>query len=240
MVSASPFAVLQKSIDLLTTGPGQPVLPTGDVSGLDASELGAGAVVTALRDGPVEVTDALWRRVLRRSRSGQANWTVVAAGAMLPRLVVACSRFGRVPRGHVADVEAEMLAALLEEMRRLDLLQSELGTRLWRAAANTACRWGYHARRDRQRFSPQQSLDRPATRHVRDSRGPVSVLAEALAAGMVTEVEAELIARSRLESQTLAQAAHDLGLTYITARRWRKAAEERLARSLGRRNVPAR
>ncbi|GAA3744718.1 hypothetical protein [Salinactinospora qingdaonensis] len=235
--SDQPFSALQRSVELVISGAAPPVLPMADLPGVEAEELAAGQVVTLLRRGSVEVADALWRRVLARSRAGQTVWTVVAAGAMLPRLVSACSRFGRVPNDHIADVEAEMLAALLEQMRSVDTSGTDVGSQLWHAAANTAYRCGYHAQQNRRRLTPWDPLERETPHH--DGRGPVTVLAEAITQGLLTRTEADLIARTRLESQTLGQVAADLGLAYITARRRRHAAEARLAHALEEKSADA-
>ncbi|NKZ00973.1 hypothetical protein [Nocardiopsis alborubida] len=224
--------VLQRSVDLLATGPGQPTLSTADVDGIDADELTASQIIDLLRHGPQELADALWHQLFALSRAGAATWTVIAAGAMLPRMVVACSRYARVPSQHVPDVEAEMLTALLEQVRSMPLGVSEVGARMWSAVANTASRYGYHHVRESHRSIPY-NLNAHATNQADGGRGPVTVLAEAVSAGVLSPVEADLIARTRLEHSTLAQVADELGLTYITARRWRRAAESKLTAALG-------
>jgi len=232
--SEQPFEVLRRSLALLTTGPGQPVLPTTATEGIEAEELTATEVLGLLRHGPREVTDELWHCVFARARQGEATWTVIAAGAMVPRMVAACSRYARVPVQHIPDVEAEMLAALLEQVRALAPGVEDVGERLWSAVANTASRCGYLNSRDRHRSIPYNP-NAHATTHGAGGRGPVTVLAEAITTGILSPVEAELVARTRLESAKLAQVAEEMGLTYITARRWRRAAEEKLEKVLARR-----
>ena len=195
---------------------------------MDSEELTASQVVTILRAESGEVSDELWHRVLARSRAGEAMWTVIAAGAMLPRMVTACARYARGPAQHIPDVESEVLTAVLEQVRALPAGTHDVAEHLWAAAANTASACGYLSNRDRRWLVPWKAGHDSAP----EGRGPVTVLAEAVAAGAVTAPEAELIARTRLEGTSLGRAAEDLGIAYITARRWRRSAEEQVASSL--------
>lgn len=232
--SDQPLEVLRRSLALLTTGPGQPVLPTTALKGVHAEELTATEVLNLLRHGPHEVTDELWHRVFAQARQGETAWTVIAAGAMVPRMVAACSRYARVPGRHIPDVEAEMLAALMEQVHALPPGVKGVGEQLWSAVANTAGRCAYLNNRDRHRSIPYNP-NAHATDQVTGGRGPVTVLAEAITTGTLSPVEADLVARTRLENTKLAQVAEEMGLTYITARRWRRAAEGKLEKVLGTR-----
>ncbi|WP_435107179.1 hypothetical protein [Nocardiopsis synnemataformans] len=233
--SDQPFVVLGKSVALLTADPAQPTLSTAELNEVDAPALTASEVITVLRHGPGTAADALWHRVFALSRAGEATWTVIAAGAMLPRMVIAC-RFGRVPAQQIADVEAEMLVALLEQVRSIPAGVGDVGARLWSAVANTAYRCGYRHARDARR-STRWDPDTFTPDRVMDGRGAVTVLAAMVAGGVLTPVEADLVARTRLERTTLATVAEELGLTYITARRWRRAAEEKVAVSLSAKKI---
>lgn len=229
--SDQPFEVLRRTLALLTTGPGQPTLPTAAVTGVDRTELVASEVISLLRQGPREVADVLWHEVFARSRAGESTWTVIAAGTMLPRMVTACSRYARVPRQDIHDVESEMLTALLEQVRSIPRGVHDVGERLWSAVSATANRWSYRHTREA-RWSTRHTPDGLAQAVAPDGRGPVTVLAECVNAGVLNQVEADLVARTRLEHSTLTDVAQELGLTYITARRRRSSAEQRLAKAL--------
>ncbi|MGW8436128.1 hypothetical protein ACWGKS_13330 [Nocardiopsis sp. NPDC055879] len=193
----------------------------------------ASEVVALLRYGPRHVSDLLWHTVCARARQGEATWTVIAAGALLPRMVTACTRYARGPGQHIADVESEVLTTVLEQLRSLPENANDVGERLWAAAANTAVRSAYVHTRDRRwsaRWRPNQVPLDPAMA----GRGPVTVVAEAAQRGVLTQVEADLITRTRLERHKLVRVAQEMGLTYITARRWRRAAEDRLVSVLVR------
>ena len=230
--SDQPLAVLRRSLTLVTTGPDQPFL-TIAVHGREKENIAAAEVVALLRHGPRPVSDRLWHAVCKRSRQGEATWTVIATGALLPRMVTACSRYARGPEHHISDVESEVLVAVLEQVRSLPEGVDDVGERLWTAAANTAVKSTYHFhhrhRRQAVRSLPRQVACDPAA-----GRGPITVLAEAVQTGVLTQIEADLIACTRMEYRTLAHVAQELGLSYITARRWRRAAEERLASILVR------
>lgn len=229
--SDQPFEVLRRSLDLLTTGPAQPTLPVAAVEGIDCEELTTSEVIVMLRQGSKEMADALWHQVFARSRAGESTWTVIAAGAMLPRMVTACARYARVPKQHIHDVESEMLVALLEQVRSIPTGVGDVAERLWSAVANTANRCSYRHTRDAC-WSARWNPDALAHAGELGGRGPVTVLAECVNAGLLNPVEVDLVARTRLEHRTLAQVAEDLGLSYITARRWRRSAETRLTQAL--------
>jgi hypothetical protein len=226
-----PFGMLRRAVALLTAEPGQPVLSTAQMDRIDTPQLTASETLDVLRHGPREVTDPLWHHLLALSRAGEATWTVIAAGAMLPRMIIACTRYARVPAQHIPDVEAEMLTALMEQVRSLPPGVADVGARLWAAVANTANRYGYHHLRDKHRWI-EYNPNAQAADQINAGRGPVTVLAEAVTAGVLSAVEAELVARTRLERSTLAQVAEELGLAYITARRWRRVAEDKLTAAL--------
>jgi hypothetical protein len=233
-----PFDVLKRSLGLLAEGPGQPVLG----GGRRARPLDVPSVLRLLRCDVPAVADPVWRRVVARSRSGEPVWTVVAAGALLPRLARSRARLVRGWGVSVADVEAEMLAAVLAELRAMDpAAVSDIGSHLWFAAVRAATRCRDTARRDvqhRVESGERQTEPSPPPQGAEQARGAVSVLAEAIGAGVLTRTEAEVIARTRLERQTLRRVAADLGLVYVTARRLRHAAERRLVAALKKSSPP--
>lgn len=233
MTSASfdwnaPFASMDYAFELLTTGPGQPVLPLQGLDGLGKDELTAAQVVPLLRRSSPEVTDAVWRLVLARVRAGEAAWTVVAATAMAPRVIAASRRYAQMPEHEIADIDAELLACLLEQFRHIDTDSEQIGRRLWQAVANAACRHAYRRRAE----VDQTARELPGAAAHRSGRGPVTVLADAVARGVLTVQQADLVARTRLEGTSLKRVARDMGLSYITARRRRVTAETALARAL--------
>ena len=231
-----PFDALDRTFALLTSGPGQPFLDVRDERALPGSELSAEQVVDLLRRDPAERADVLWRRVITQVRAGQAAWTVVAAKAMAPLMVTAIRRFGRLhtlggSSAQSDELDAELLACLVEQLHTLDVASGQIGKRLWQEVANAACRYRKSLQReDRHRAE----VDVFAVAGGGRGRGPVSVLAEAVSSGVLTDQQADLVSRTRLEQQSLKLVAGQLGLSYITARRRRQQAEQVLARALVR------
>ncbi|PSK89961.1 hypothetical protein CLV63_12465 [Murinocardiopsis flavida] len=221
----SPFAVLRRSYRLLICGPTPPMLDLSELGG-PARSCSAAELDRHLLSAPREVADAVWRVLLRRAREDDATWTVVAAGLALPGLYGA-RRWLRTGLGEgVDDLEAEMLTALVEEMRRTDLSRSGVCGRLVYAARKAGQRHRYTVLRAWDRERPWER-ERAEPSHA--GHGAVTLLARALGTGALRPLEAELIARTHLEHAPLRQVAAELGLSYITARRYRRRAQERLA-----------
>ncbi|MBB6174968.1 molybdenum-dependent DNA-binding transcriptional regulator ModE [Nocardiopsis mwathae] len=229
--STLPFHTLRRSVDLLTSGPGEPVLDVHGLAGTAYHAIGAGKLGQWLRQLPLADADEVWRRMISRVRGGDATWTVVAAGLALPGLYAARRSLSRGLEHELADLEAEMLAALVQHMRTMDLREEAVCGRLVYAARKAGMRYRYAQLRSQQRELRLEPVAHKAS--TASSRGPVSVLAEAIESGVVSTTEAELIARTHLEGQTLGCAAKEMGLTYITARRYRRRAQTQLAAAVG-------
>jgi hypothetical protein len=139
------------------------------------------------------------------------------------------SRFVGDPR----DIHAAVLIGFLAELATIDTTRPRIMLRLRWAAyrAGLACL--------------REALDAPipstSTFHTTPTTGPGSlapaghpdlVLAAAVAAGVITTAEAELIGSTRLEDMPLAQAAARRGSSYEATRKARQRAEHRLAAHL--------
>ncbi|WP_345556019.1 hypothetical protein [Streptomonospora halophila] len=228
-----PFSVLRRSFDTLSRTPGGPLLDLGGISDAPRPAMGPAELADWLPRAATETADEAWRRLITRARSGEAAWAVVTAGLALPGLYGIRRRLGAGLGPDAADLEGEMLSALLDEIRVLDLAPGAVCGRLVYAVRKAAQRFRYRCLRDQ----PHQGDPHPAVAHGRavtpGARGPVSVLAEAITKGVLTHLEAELIARTHLEGRQLTAVAHELGVGYTTARRRRTHARTRLVRALG-------
>lgn len=234
-VSSTPFSVLRRSFDTLARTPGTALLDLGGIAEAPHRALGPAELAAWLPRIGAEAADEVWRRLITRARSGEPTWTVVAAGLALPGLYATRNRMGRGLGADTADLEAEMLSALLAQLRVLDLAPAAVCGRLVYAVRKGAQRFRYRCLRDQ----PDPGGPHPAAVSGRavapGARGPVSVLAEAITAGVLTHLEAELIARTHLEGRRLTAVARELGLGYTTARRHRTNARTRLAHALASR-----
>ena len=172
--------------------------------------------------------DAVWRVVIARARADE-QWMVGAIGLAMPGLRAAARRACRGLGAEAAcDVEAEVLAGFTAAVGEVNPEWSRLAWRL-RCRAQRA---GMRARHREARQPvlpgrlPESSAPRCPWGH------PDLVLADAVAAGVITVGEAQLIAESRLENTTLAKIAAELGVAYQTLHKRRSRAEARLVEAI--------
>jgi DNA-directed RNA polymerase specialized sigma24 family protein len=180
------------------------------------------------RSVPFATRDAILEVLLCRARAGDPDWSLVLVAVLLPGLRRAAGRLARRRVGLGDEIDAEMLAGLLEAMAtsppagerlaaRLIWAATRRGLRLVRAeAATTTCPL------------PDEVWESPA----QSTTHPDLVLAGGVAAGVITAAEAELIAVTRLEHRTLHDLADSLGIPYETVKKARRRAEHRLAHFL--------
>jgi hypothetical protein len=177
---------------------------------------------------PQPVRDEVWAHLVGRSRAaiGAAGgaWTVGCVGVALPALTgiaaTLTARFAGDPR----DIHAAVLAGFLGELPVIDLARPRIMLRLRWAAyrAGHAC-----LRESLDAPTPSaQAFESPAP--PAPAGHPDLVLARAVAAGVITPVEAELIGSTRLEAVSLAEAATRRGTGYEAAKKARQRAEQRL------------
>ncbi|GAA1122557.1 hypothetical protein [Nocardiopsis composta] len=225
-----PFAALRGSFELLVEPPLPPRLDVAGLVGMPPEQIDAAALTERALGLPRERSDDLWRQLVARARGGDPAWTVIAAGLALPGLLGARAHLVRGLGDEAADVEAEMLTAFVGALRTVDLGTGAVCARLVYAARAAGQRHRYRvlSRRHRTAALPPEEAAAGAV----GARGPVTVLAAAITRGVLTPLEAELIARTRLERVPLNRVAADLGLSYITARRRRSRAQQRLLGSL--------
>ncbi|GAA1748537.1 hypothetical protein [Streptomonospora arabica] len=237
-VSSTPFYVLRRSFETLAHTPGGPLLDLSDIAEAPAAALGPGALAAWLPRAGADATDEVWRCLITRARSGESVWSVVAAGLALPGLYGARRRLCGGLADEVADLEAEMLSGLLAQMQSMDLGPGAVCGRLVYAARKAGQRYRYAREQARHHQLPRE-VARPDAVVSAGARGPVTVLAEAIARGILTRQEAELLARTHLEGRRLAAVAQELGLSYATARRRRKRARAHLVETVTTGKFPA-
>lgn len=244
--AASALEMLASAFGLLTTGP-RPLSVDGRVVGhglphrsIPLPELRAILLHPSTGRG---ARDAAWRYIIAHARGGSgsaagssngpggvsgAAWVVGAAGVALPMLRRMSADLVEGPRGEVGEVQAAVLAGFVEAVYRLDVERPGVITRLrW-----AAYRAGVVARYARDGVvsvvvPPPESAPPP-----RPWGHPDLVLADAVAKGVLSPVQAELIGRSRLEDLTLKEAAAELGVGYEAARKARRRGEARLVAAI--------
>lgn len=181
------------------------------------------------RSCPQSVRDGVWTHLVNQSRERGGAWTVGCAGVALPALTriaaTLTARFAGDPR----DVHAAVLTGFLAALPVVDLARARIMLRLrW-----AAYRAGYACVRD--------ALDAPVPAGHGSTAltclpppspvmgHPDVVLARAVAEGVITRADAELIGSTRLEDVSLAVAAQARGAGYEATKKARRRAEHRLA-----------
>ncbi|MFF0492899.1 hypothetical protein ACFYTQ_28055 [Nocardia sp. NPDC004068] len=179
---------------------------------------------------PIAAVDAIWARLIGHARGHGGDATLVCAGSAVPMLAGMASLFAAPGSRDRHDVEADVLAGFLAHLGRVELEGPGLWHRLRWAAYRAADRAARH-----QPVLPLPDLDRDldwlgAARPVAGARPghPEAVLAEAVAAGVLSPEAAELIAESRWERRTLTSLARARGQSPYRLRKLRRRAEHAL------------
>ncbi|NMO57780.1 hypothetical protein HH310_42290 [Actinoplanes sp. TBRC 11911] len=172
----------------------------------------------------VEVRDAVWRELVVRARRDGPAWVVAAVGIAMPGLRHVAGLLATGWRGDTQDLDAELLAGFVERLRTIDLEPPRVVGRLIDAGVRAA-------RKARDADSDAQLIHTDVTSPVAPILPwdhPELVLARAVSIGVLDADEANLIAATRLEHATLAQAAQQIGISPSLASSWRVKAERRL------------
>jgi hypothetical protein len=180
--------------------------------------------------------DAAWRHLVLKSRIDGPAWVVGAAGVALPALRKIATDLTDGYRGDVADLHSAVLTGFLEGLRRIDVDRPGVVTRLrW-----TAYRAGIKARYTREGIPPMPLPPLESQPPPNPWGHPDLVLLDAVAKGVLSPLQAELIGRSRLEDLTLKQAAAELGVGYEAACKTRQRGEVLLAAAIASGDVEHR
>jgi predicted DNA-binding protein (UPF0251 family) len=170
--------------------------------------------------------DEVWRLLVARARTGDASWTVGAVGVALPGLRRAANRLARSYSG---DVQAALVTEFVAALARVNTDQPGLVSRLLDAAqsaARGALRATEPAACGEANFAPGSAMPPPPYGH------PDLVLARAVAVGVLSAEEAELIGVTYLEDASVADYADRTGMSRWAVYKRRKAAETRLVEAI--------
>lgn len=185
--------------------------------------------------------DHVWRHLIEQARTHRGAWMVAAvalARPMLGRLVTALTdklqadpsaRPDRLARMDQEDLEAEVLTAFMEAFVRVKLTWSHPLLRLSRLTQFAVLR--------ALSVEPPKLLDDPdLLSHAEGGQHalaypaghPDLLLAHAVAEGVITQAEAEVIGFTRLEGIPLSSYCRRRGLLYCTVLKRRQRAENAL------------
>jgi hypothetical protein len=142
VLTDSPFDTLEKTFDLLVTGPIPLALDGTSLDDLEdrAIPLGDLKAMFLHRSMAFDVRDAVVDELVSRSRAKGGAWTVGLAGALLPGLRRAVWPLVQSCPGKAADIEAETLVAFSATVARCEPGRARLarpGCVGWRASAPT-------------------------------------------------------------------------------------------------------
>ncbi|WP_163506545.1 hypothetical protein [Fodinicola acaciae] len=172
--------------------------------------------------------DAAWSLLVSSAQTDGPQWVIGALGVALPRLRTMAGRLTRGYCGCTADLDAELVTAFVERLRRADANASSLCGRLCWGAYKDALR---AKKKDVDEVGRHADLS--ATIVHQDSAGhPDLVLARAVRASIITAAEAELISRTRIGGERLTDIAAEQGTNVDALRMRRKRAERRLAAAM--------
>lgn len=174
---------------------------------------------------PAVVRDAVWAELIRRARTHGHDWTIGAAGVAMPALLGTLKQFRRdFPNTDTEDLAAEVLAGFLNTIMAVDIDRPGIMTRISWAVYRSARRCAYtEANSVRAVKAAASAPPRPDFGHVD------LVVAKAVAEGVVSRFEADLIVTTRLDGRSLIEVGEALGTTANALRMRRRKAEARLA-----------
>lgn len=223
VLGEQPFDVAANSLRLLTTGP-QPLSVDGAAlgGGLPRRRIALSELASILMHPSCDhaTSDRVWLQLIARARTDGPAWVVGAVGVALPGLRQAAYRL----RGFSGDVQAELLIAFVAALRSVKPGGAKVVQRLL-SATFTAARAALRAAEPTRTTAPVE-LPVAAGGH------PDFVLARAVAAGVITPGEAELIGATRLEGVSVADYADRAGRGYWAVAKERSRAEERLVAAI--------
>jgi hypothetical protein len=237
---AQTHSALRVAQDVFTRSACEPTNLWLDGAGFDGLPDGR-LLLVPLRDlllrpeTSTETRDAVWRDLIGRARTTE-TWLVAALGMAMPGLRRAVRQLTVGSRIDRDDLESAMAEGFVAALHRIDLGDPSLCARLVTAARKAGLKHLYQtAAVDAASWSqPASQAPRPPWGH------PDFVLLDAVAAGVVSMAEAQLIGATRLERIPVTQLAQAWGLVANTLVQRRRRAEERLREAIADGTVVSR
>jgi DNA-directed RNA polymerase specialized sigma24 family protein len=174
-------------------------------------------------------SDAAWRLLVHRARTGTPAWVIGAVGVAAPGLWNAVKRLGRPSDADHTDVQALVLEGFLQALLTVDPAKPGVCPYLCRRAHNLArarLRDAEPIARGEGYTSPKSTLPPQPWGH------PDFVLTKAVRLGVISGEDADLIGVTRLENVSVVDYARRTGMNLETAWKRRRRAERRLVAAL--------
>jgi hypothetical protein len=206
-------------------------LPHGSELGLPGGEVLLRDLRQWMKDHPdnYPALNAIWRELVARARELRGEWLIGAIGMAMPGLVRHAGALARDFDGDPADIDAAIVEGFLEALlRRVEVAEPGLYAKLCWAGY----RAGHLVRYAEADVDYRDDLDTEALAPHRPYGHVDLLLARAVALGVVTEDDADLIIDTRLEYQPIEDHARRTGTDPDTLRRRRQRAGQRIADAL--------
>jgi hypothetical protein len=173
--------------------------------------------------------DAAWSELVTRARDDGPTWMIGTVGVAMPGLRRVAGQLGRgFSRDITVDIDAEVLTGFLSAVRSVDLDRRGIALRLRWAAYRAGAAFRATVISQAPASADPQWVSVPS----RAQGHPDLVLADAIAQGVISPADAELIASTRLDSVPLTLVAERLAVPYDAARMRRSRAEARLVSAI--------
>ncbi len=233
--SGSALAMVERVFALTTTDPTELNVRRTELVDDPGVGLPEGPItLPALRDlllspgVPASTRDAVWRVLIGRARADGPAWLVAVVGMALPGLRRQVNVLVGSSAGAREDVESAVVEGFVTALRTVDVTRRGLCGRLVRAGQRAGLR---------QVFQDAPFAGAAATGFASHAPQPPwghpdFVLADAVAAGVLTRQEAWVIGVTRLEDVPVAVAAAELGEPTNTVVARRRRAERCLRDAL--------
>lgn len=183
-------------------------------------------LISRIRDR--DVRDRIWRQLLGHARTWRPEWTVGVTAVALPGLRRMAAALAVGHRDQADDLRSELMTGFVAGLRNLDPEPPSVWPRLcwsaWRAALAVR-------RNDDWLELPAEFGAYARTPH-RPYGHPDLILGRAVAAGVLSREEADLIGDTRLEGVLTEELAHGSNTSAGALRMRRHRAEVRLADAL--------
>jgi hypothetical protein len=176
----------------------------------------------------IEVTDAVWRQLAGQARAWGGEWVTAAAGIAAPSLTKMAARIGRKYPHQIEDIDSELLAGFLDALTHAPLEPPQLWLRLCWAA----WRGGVQAVTEEETVELTWDVPSGSRLPSRPYGHPELILGRACATGIITLEAAELIAATRVGGELIDILAAQKGITAVSLRKRRRAAELKLRDAL--------
>lgn len=225
-VSVSPLDLAADAFGTLTTSAAAPALDTTELApDLPATVVPLDELQRLLLAGASQAArDAVWAELIRRARLDE-TWLLAAAGMALPALRNVAGGLARGFDGDVEELDAEILAGFLAHVAIVNVELPGIVTKLRWAAYRAGHAFVVAHRRATER---EEEISDTTAGPTRPSGNPDLVLMRAVAAGAISESDAELISATRLDGVDMEAYAAQLGLSYNAVKIRRQRAEARL------------